>query len=294
MLETFAYDLQNRTELFHMAAAAVVTIIGFATGLFLRRHAQWTLTRAPHIALWALLFAAGTGLGFGALLIDAAMEHDMLWVIYAVFYGVVLILGILYAVISRARAIDAYGNSKKAWFGIIPLIWFDLALRQSQHPVPASSGRKVFNALIVVAALGIFVGAKVAGKMLETMIQDHARSAVYSPKVLARATAGHIRSAGLATALGTMQSSISPQVVDEVTSIVAASVTEDTLTIYYLVDPSVTFITDHVRQNLVKNHCDDPAMRAYLEAGATMAFLYTHQAGDQVAHFSIVARDCTI
>lgn len=294
MLETYAYDLQNQTELFLFGIAALFTVVGFAVGLFLSRRSVWMLSRAPHIALWSLLFAAGTAVGYSALLVPQAMERGILWVYFTSVFIAIALLGVLYGVISRARAIDAYGNGSKAWFGIIPLIWFDLAFRKSLNPAPPGFGRNVLHGMVLMAALAVFVISKVADKKLDQIIEDQAITAVYSPQVTSRATDGYIRSAGLEQALRQMQAAIFPQQVDEVTSIITARAEGRTLTIHYLLDPAVTTISDQVRLDLVKYHCDDPAMRVYLEAGATMAFLYIHEAGYQVAHFKVVARDCTI
>jgi hypothetical protein len=234
-----------------MLLAAGCTVVGFAIGVILSRNSTRTLTRAPHIALWSLLFAAASAINFAALLIDQAVERGILWVFLLIYFASVAMLGAIYGVISHSRAMDAYGSGRKAWFGIIPLIWFELAFRKSLHPMKSSFGRNILNGTICIVAFGQFLASKIADKKLEDMLEDQAQTASYSPAVITRATTGFIQSEGLERALQTVASTITPAQIDDGTSITTARVEGTTLTVHYALDPSVTDLPDAVRQDLV-------------------------------------------
>ncbi|MGL5011989.1 MAG: hypothetical protein ACRC6I_19130 [Paracoccaceae bacterium] len=234
MLESYAYLLQNETDLVRLLL--VCAAIGVGIALFLRRKSQLTITRGN----------------------------------------------------------DAYGHTRNTWFGIVPPISSEFAFRPSRRPASRSAGVNLLLGLNVIAAVAIFGATGVVGNKWTQMIGEQAATAVPAPALEAQAIDGFIRDIGLEAALQHAKATVVPQKIDNLTAIISADATADTLTINYLLDPSISTVPVQVRQELVQHHCGQALLRGYLDAGATFAFLYVHPAGDRVGHISIVARDCMI
>ena len=286
MLDRWAYAMQGWGELALMLTGVGLVVAGFLIGALARRGKQTEMHRAPYVALVGLLTA-----GMGALpyLFLFTLKAQAMGLFGALFLGAFALLGVVglaMGVLAHARSVNAYGDGRGAWMGVIPIA--NLVL-MAAAPKVESKMNPVVGALLVVVGIGGLVGGRVLDRLVEDTLED---APAESAGTIADAISSQIGVQGIETVLAEIAMQTVRTQVDSETVLVRADAAGSTLHFVYEVSTLAAQAGALLEPAVRQNTCDNPVSLALLDGGATLVMDYNGPDGVLVVSVTMVQRDC--
>lgn len=274
-------------------AYLILIISAIFTGI-LKRTTQ-RMPRSTYFLNTALVtFVAGASQFMWVSVFDAIVSGYVI-VIAAADFAVWIGVGYFITMLAKARSNDAFGHSRFAPLGFIPIANFILLLKPSADRLQNQTANSA-----IVGVPAVFIGfivlalGRAAGMEAEKAIE---RTLAELPQTTSAQRLGmsyfsfYTRRDGLAEGLGYLASLERPGQIDEITRLTAVTVDQSELTyLFNVTDDTVThFNPDWVRSVLVQN-CEHYA--EVMENGGSVRFVYSSQGQGELENILANADIC--
>jgi hypothetical protein len=289
-MEELAFRLTELEEWQGMLLNFGTFVAGFLVALMARRGATLSLRRVPHLQLLSLHALALALAGFLGLLVPSAVEAGRMWMVMATQFAVMAVGGYILGVLSHARSVNAYGDGRHAWMGIIPIANLILMTKRPLDWQPDTWRTGFLNALGVLGAVIMMVISAMFGRLAEIQV---ARSAG-PPVDVELVRDAMANSDTLEASLMAIASQVRPQPVTEDMALERIESDGDTLRHVYEVTADIDSLPGGHTMAMAETTCSDQALRPLLEAGATIQYLYLNPDGWEIGTVFVVPAMCGI
>jgi hypothetical protein len=288
MLDRWAYEVQGWSELNLMLLGIGLVVVGFLIGLLLRRGSQAGLHRAPYVALVGLITAGIGALPYLFLLTLKAQAMGLFGLLFFGIFALLVVAGLATGLLSHARSVNAYGDGRGAWMGVVPIA--NLVLMATAPRVESRMNPVVSAVLVVIGIAGLF-----GGRILDRLTTDALEAGTNdSLETIAEALGAQIGAQGVESVLAEIAAQTGRTEIDSETVLARVEATGETLHYTYeiteLAAQAGTMLEPAVRQN----SCDNPVLLALMDGGASLVMDYLGPDGALVVSVTLVARDCGI
>lgn len=273
-------------------------VVGFLLGMWRYQHSVFPMRRVPYV-----LFVGATTVALGlttalSAFSMLAISYHLLWLITAVQFLCMLISGAMLAWAACGRALSAFGNSGKAWMALIPFVNLILffaapkAAGQDGASAPSPASAAVLNALGTVLGILLLGLANALPDLMAPFIQARTEQDARRPEIASAVLDLQIAAGKLESVLSMAAAGVSEVRVDEVTVLLGATATGNSLAYAYRLDIGVQPLDPSVRGRLAQNSCGDVGAMKLLAAGAELAFSFAYADGHPTSEFSVTLADC--
>jgi uncharacterized membrane protein YhaH (DUF805 family) len=287
MIEELAYQYASLSEANPQLVSLAIAAVGAVIAAFVTRSTS-ELRRAPYFAVSGLLFLLFAIVSmFTSAFIVQAIVGEMFWVIITLEVLATAVFGFFLGRIAMARSRDAYGHGRAAVLAFIPFANFWLLLTPSKTEVSAN---RVPTIPLLTGGLGVLSGFVMlaGGIALNAYSQVEAQRAVESA-----AAEGVFVEATLDRVLVQMAVEVAtPMTVDEVTTLLRMEADGDTLRYVYEISSDPEALSISMRTGLIQQNCTYDAIRAIIEAGATIEHLYLRRDRSEVGTVTVTRAIC--
>lgn len=251
-------------------------------------RSQAEIGRPQYFALSGLIFLCVSAVSFATTaFIVQALAGGFFWVIVALEIFATVLGGFFVARIAASRSRNAYGHARMAPLAFIPIANFWLLLTPSKNEASASlastipflrGGLGVLSGFLMFAAsIGISAYATVEGTK---RVNDAAAAGVFNEVMLDRA-------------LSTMAVEVlTPQVVDEATTLLRIEARGSELRFVYEVDPPLDFLPADMRIRLVDQNCAYGGLTEVIDAGAVISHVYLRKDRSEIGVVEVTRQAC--
>ncbi len=294
-METLAYDYLylelNMQSLLGLLAIFSGAIFG---GFVL--HAPKPLRRSPAFFLVALVGLFTALAGFAWTNIEVMASKDLLWVLMANELLVKFAGGVCFVLIAKGRAIDAYGSSRFAFLGFVPLLNLFLIFKPSLNRLPKAQTGLDALAGAPAVVLGIFLLGGIGA--VERAVAQNVAKQFDTPKTEEALRVGYLRSLDTQALLDLLVSKFDgtlPKLYsDGTTTLMKVEGTEGTFTYHYQLDTSYNGpLWDEAIANTTQGNCDpNSAVRPIIDMGVRFQHSYENRNGEPLGSFTVDLKDC--
>lgn len=261
---------------FHAILLLVISAI--VTGLV--KSTPHKMPRSTYFLNTSLVTFAGGVSQFIWVMSFDAIANDYVFLIAVIDITVWLVVGYALTMLAKARSNDAFGNSRYAALGLIPIANFVLLLKPSldtnAKPVTTNA---TFGAPAVIIGFIVLGLGRAAGLEAEKAVERHVASLPQSENLQSLRDhyyEFHVRKDGLAAGLEYLASLETLGRIDEITDLASVSVKDDVLTYDFLItDSSVTGFNNDWLREVQAGNCITFAMA--IKDGGTVRFAYKSQ-----------------
>jgi hypothetical protein len=286
MLDRWAYAMQGWGEFELILTAFGMLLAGFLLGLLIRRGGQAEMHRAPYVALVGLLTAGVGALPYLFLFTLKAQAMGLFGVLFLGVFALLALAGLIFGVLAHARSVNAYGNGRGAWMGVVP---FANLVLMGVAPKVESQMNPVLSTLLVVIGISGLVGGRVLDRLVSDTLED---APAESTETIADAITSQIGVQGIESVLAEIAMQTGRTQVDSETVLVRADAAGSTLHFVYEVSSLAAQAGPLLEPAVRQNTCDNPVSLALMDGGATLVMDYNGPDGVQVISVTMVKRDC--
>jgi hypothetical protein len=266
--------------------SVLVFLIGFFTALWFKRPGIRPMHRAEYVFVLALLYFVPRVTSAGWLLSEVAIVNGVYAALTFAIFFMVAVVGFFNGRAAQARSVSAYGDTGHAWMAVVPFANLALAFgepqeRFSQEKSVSNLGTNTY----VVLGFAIFIVLRLIATEIENRIDTQVAEMVPSPEFQAASFDIQVEAYGLQKVLHDMAAGSAPTQIDETTLLKGVQSQNDRLIYTYVLD-GTTIDTASVDEAVGKALCDDPSMRIWMKAGATVVFRYETTEGEAMAEVS--------
>jgi hypothetical protein len=299
MLERLAYDFITLDSVPRIAITLLVLASGFGIALHVHREDSFELRRMPYLVLYTALFFGGKVLGFTWFLDGAAIKQDLLWTIVLFVLLMMFFSGYAAGYLSSARARNAYGSSRKAFYGIVPVANVILMGRPPLYPDLSASGgaRTAMNVAGVILAGLLFGAGGFVEMQIDRLSEQHYEQLAADPQIQEKLDADLARrlieSDDIAAVLARIaQEAALPVVIDESTTITAITADGSTLRRTFRVTGDELEMDQGFRESIRQTVCGFEFFKNLIDKGASIEESYVRTDGLVIGVHTVSGNDC--
>lgn len=273
-LERAAFALAEQGELALMLIGLALTAIGGLLGIWLRRGSTAELTRSVHFLWWGFVWALGRGaLPAIWLLTPQATWAGLFWLLMLAGFTGALLIGLAVGVLSHARSVNAYGDGRRAWMGIVPIANLVLMCKPPLHtPVPAPD-RMLIQFAVMMGFLMI-VGGNIAGQSIDRQIDHSVALAETDPDMQRAYTRAVLRREGVGGVLRLVAAGVSEQRLSEELTLLRAEADGARLVYVYRLEGPDAELSPEGLAETAQDTCADADVAALIGAGASIEYRF--------------------
>ena len=293
MLEEFAIGLANSGEVTLSLGGLLVSALGFAIAVYVRRGSLKKMRRVTYLIWIAFLMLYMSALQLVWLVSFDAMQAGMFWVVVAIVTAGLLLFGYGIGHASHARSVSAYGSGRSAWLGAIPIL--NLILIFARPVVKSSRGALGLgiDVVLIVGALFVLGVGQVISEQAEQQLDQMAVARADDPDLVEADIARSIKAIGLEETLRLMVSGISSQRIDEATLLLGVGAYGNTITYSYEFDTTDSELTFAHRSYILQSNCNDGSLSEIIAQGAVIKHIYSAPNGNEIGSVSVSKEICS-
>lgn len=281
-----AFRLVMLGELWVTLIGVLMFLIGFFTALWFKRPAIRPLHRAEYFFVLVLLYFVPAVTSAGWLLSEVAIVNGVYAALTFAIFFVVSVVGFFNGRAAQARSVSAYGNTGHAWMAVVPFANLALVFGEPQERFQQERpGLNLVTSTYVVLGITIFIVARLLATEIERLVDAQVAEMEPSPEFVEASFNIQVEAYGLQKVLHDMAAGSAPTQIDETTLLKGVQNQNDRLIYTYVLD-GTTIDTASVDEAVGKALCDDPNIRVWMKAGATVVFRYETTEGEAMAEVS--------